>query len=164
MLMSYRSTTHTWNDVILVKRSMIRVLFQFGASGYFSRYSLQYAMSHRSHCNWRPTLWLYYTDGLTVPRHAQHCDGQWLILDSYCASFKLLCHVTGSALSWRVVLSRCDVITIMLWQSFTVEVVLKVISVGTTAIRHIHVSTLQVSVVSCSMEIQKLHIFCMVLH
>ena len=48
-------------------------------------------------------------------------------------------HVTGSALSWRIVLSRCDVITIMLWESFTVEVVLKVISVGTTAIRHIHV-------------------------
>jgi len=48
-------------------------------------------------------------------------------------------HVTGSALSWRIVLSRCDVITITLWQSFTVEVVLKVISVGTPAIRHIHV-------------------------
>ena len=47
--------------------------------------------------------------------------------------------MTGSALSWRIVLSRCDVITIMLWQSFTVEVVLKVISVGTPAIRHIHV-------------------------
>jgi hypothetical protein len=60
MHMSYRSKTYTWNDVILVKRSMIRV---------------------------------FYTDGLTVPRHAQHCDGQWLILDSYCASFKLLCHV-----------------------------------------------------------------------
>jgi len=37
-------------------------------------------MSHRSHCNWCPTLWLYYTDGLTVPRHAQHCDGRWLLL------------------------------------------------------------------------------------
>ena len=53
------------------------------------------AMSHRSHCKWRPTLWPYYTDGLNVPRHAQHCDGQWLILDSYCASFKLLYHVVG---------------------------------------------------------------------
>jgi len=42
--------------------------------------------------------------------------------------------VTGSALSWRIVLSRCDVIT--------VEVVLKVISVGTPAIRHIHVKKL----------------------
>jgi hypothetical protein len=41
-------------------------------------------------------------------------------------------HVTRSALSWRIVLSRCDVIT--------VEVVLKVISVGTPAIRHIHVN------------------------
>jgi len=41
-------------------------------------------------------------------------------------------HVTGSSLSWRIVLSRCDVIT--------VEVVLKVISVGTPAIRHIHVN------------------------
>ena len=51
------------------------------------------AMSHRSHCNWRPTLWLYYTDGLPVPRHAQHCDGQWLTLDSYCALFNLLYHV-----------------------------------------------------------------------
>ena len=50
-------------------------------------------MSHRSHCNWCPTLWLYYTDGLTVPRHAQHCDGQWLISDSYCASSNLLYHV-----------------------------------------------------------------------
>jgi hypothetical protein len=49
-------------------------------------------------------------------------------------------HVTGSALSWRIVLSRCDVITVMLWQSFTVEVMLKVISVGTPAIRHIHVN------------------------
>ena len=49
-------------------------------------------------------------------------------------------HVTGSALSWRIVLSRCDVITIMLWQSFTVEVVLKVILVDTPAIRHIHVN------------------------
>jgi len=49
-------------------------------------------------------------------------------------------HVTGSALSWRIVLSLCDVITIMIWQSFTVEVVLKVISVGTPAIRHIHVN------------------------
>ena len=48
--------------------------------------------------------------------------------------------VTGSALSWRIVLSRCDVISIMLWKSFTVEVVLKVISVGTPAIRHIHVN------------------------
>ena len=48
-------------------------------------------------------------------------------------------HVTRSALSWRIVLSCCDVITIMLWQSFTVEVMLKVISVGTPAIRHIHV-------------------------
>ena len=48
-------------------------------------------------------------------------------------------HVTGSALSWSIVLSRCDVITVMLWQSFTVEVVLKVISVVTPAIRHIHV-------------------------
>ena len=46
--------------------------------------------------------------------------------------------MTGSALSWRIVLSRCEVITIMLWQSFTVEVVLKVISVGTPVIRHIH--------------------------
>ena len=42
-------------------------------------------------------------------------------------------HVTGSALSWRIVLSCCDVIT--------VEVVLKVISVGTPAIRHIHVKS-----------------------
>jgi hypothetical protein len=49
-------------------------------------------------------------------------------------------HVTGSALSWRIVLSHCDITTIMLWQSFTVEVVLKVISVGTTARRHIHVN------------------------
>jgi hypothetical protein len=47
-------------------------------------------------------------------------------------------HVTGSALSWRIVLSRCDVITIMLWQSFTVKVMLKVISVGTPAIRHVN--------------------------
>jgi hypothetical protein len=47
-------------------------------------------------------------------------------------------HVTGSALSWCIVLSCCDVITIMLWQNFTVEVVRKVISVGTPAIRHIH--------------------------
>ena len=47
-------------------------------------------------------------------------------------------HVTGSALSWRIVLSRRDVITITLWQSFTVEVVL-VISVGNPTIRHIHV-------------------------
>jgi len=60
MHMSYRSKTYTWNDIILVKRSMI---------------------------------WVFYTDGLTVPYHAQHCDGQWLILDSYCASYKLLCHV-----------------------------------------------------------------------
>ena len=52
-------------------------------------------------------------------------------------------HVTGSALSWRIVLSRCDVITIMLWQSFTVDVVLKVISVGTPAIRHIHVNIVE---------------------
>jgi len=44
--------------------------------------------------------------------------------------------VTGSALSWHIVLSRCDVITVMRWQRFTVEVVLKVISVGTPAIRH----------------------------
>jgi len=51
------------------------------------------AMSHHSHCNWRPTLWLYYTDSITVPRHAQHCDGQWLISDSYCASSNLLYHV-----------------------------------------------------------------------
>jgi len=48
--------------------------------------------------------------------------------------------MTRSALSWRIVLSSCDVITIMLWQSFTVEVVLKVISVGSPAIRHIHVN------------------------
>ena len=41
--------------------------------------------------------------------------------------------MTGSALSWRIVLSRCDVIT--------VEVVLKVISVGTPTIRHIHVKS-----------------------
>jgi len=47
-------------------------------------------------------------------------------------------HVTGSALSWRIVLSRCDVIT--------VEVVLKVIPVGTPAIRHIHVNILQTEV------------------
>ena len=40
----------------------------------------------------------------------------------------------------RIVLSRCDVITIMLCQSFNVEIVLKVISVGTPAIRHIHVT------------------------
>jgi len=51
------------------------------------------AMSHRSHCNWRPTLWLYFTDGVTIPRHAQHCDWQCLILDSYRASFKFLYHV-----------------------------------------------------------------------
>ena len=36
---------------------------------------------------------IFYTDGLAVLHHAQHCDGKWLILDSYCASFKLLCHV-----------------------------------------------------------------------
>ena len=36
---------------------------------------------------------IFYTDGLAVLHHAQHCDGQWLILDSYCASFKLLCHM-----------------------------------------------------------------------
>ena len=108
------------------------------------------AMSNRSHCNWHPTLWLYYTDGLTVPRHAQHCNGQWLILDSYCTSFKLLCHVVRMSvlmsnshiandtwpethycgtLCYRVVTS------LLLWESFTVEVVLKVISVGTPAIR-----------------------------
>ena len=43
-------------------------------------------------------------------------------------------HVTGSALSWRIVLSRCDIITL--------EVVLKVISVGTPAIRHIYVNNI----------------------
>jgi len=34
--MSYRSKTYTWNDVILVKRSMIGVFFVFYASSYFS--------------------------------------------------------------------------------------------------------------------------------
>ena len=131
--MSYRSKTYTWNDIILVKRSMI---------------------------------WVFYTDGLTVPYHAQHCDGQWLILDSYCASFKLLSrdtnacidvqlyrewHVTGCALSYcgtrvagcalcyRVVTSHwifngAACYRKNLWRSCD-----KVISVGTPAIRHIHV-------------------------
>ena len=39
MHVSYRSKTYTWNDVILVKRSMIRVLFSsivvLTANGYF---------------------------------------------------------------------------------------------------------------------------------
>ena len=82
-----------------------------------------------------PDLVAIYTDGLTVPRHTQHCDGQWLIIDNYYrVSFKLLCHVvhmrlpTSNIISqmtcdqthlivlrpphrrrMRIVLSRCDV-------------------------------------------------------
>ena len=39
MHMSYRSKTNTWNDVILVKRSMIRVFFFFETCCTFSIYS-----------------------------------------------------------------------------------------------------------------------------
>ena len=82
-------------------------------------------------------------------------DGQWLILDSYCATFKLLCHVVRMSVlmssshiandTWPEAHYRgalcCRVVTSLLLRSgksFTVEVVLKVISVGTPVIRHIH--------------------------
>ena len=108
MHMSYRSKTCTWNDVILVKRSMIWVLLirndtinrstqllsQFVASGYFSRNSLQYCEVSSLTSQFTPDIVAIYTDGLTVQRHTKHCDGQWLIVDNYYrVSFRLLCHV-----------------------------------------------------------------------
>ena len=64
---------------------------------------------------------ILYQRDLTVPRHAQHCDGQWLILDRYCLpSFQLLCdrcellysdmHVARCALC---VISRCSIVFVM---------------------------------------------------
>jgi len=91
------------------KRSMIRVfllirndttncptklLSQFGASGYSSRNSLQYCKVSSLTSQFTPDIVAIYTDSLIVPCHAQHCDGQWLIIDNYYrVSFKLLCHV-----------------------------------------------------------------------
>jgi hypothetical protein len=140
-------------------------LSQFGASGYFSRNSLQY---------WNvSSLTLQLTSDIVAILYRQpHCStsraaGQWLILDSYCASFKLLSrdtnacidvqlsyrewHVTrcaqshcgtrvaGCALCYHVVTShwifnRAACYRKNLWRSCD-----KVISVGTPAIRHIHV-------------------------
>ena len=119
---------------------------------------------------------IFYTDGLAVLHHAQHCDGQWLILDSYCASFKLLCHVvrmrvltsnshiandtwldvqyriavlalTRCALCYRVVTSHwifngAACYRKNLWRSRSSSCN-KVISLGTPAIRHIHVKILK---------------------
>ena len=80
-----------------------------------------------------------------------------------CICLRALGHMHGSM--WRatrmtrdrkrIIVAHCDVITIMLWQRFTVEVVLKVISVGTPAIRHIHVS-----IESIPLWLQMLRIHC----
>ena len=51
MHMSYRSKTYTWNDVILVKRSMIRVFNVYGWLRTARNWSLTIFVSHKQICN-----------------------------------------------------------------------------------------------------------------
>jgi hypothetical protein len=59
---------------------------------------------------------ILYRRDLTV-RHAQHCDGQWLILDRYCLpSFQLLCDRCELSYSDMRV-AGCALCVISLWRS-----------------------------------------------
>ena len=92
---------------------------------------------------------ILYRRDLTVPRHARHCDGQWLILDRYCLpSFQLLCdrcelsysdmRVAGCAscvISWRSIVFVMELLIsegrVTLSRDFSPE--------RHPSIRHIHV-------------------------
>jgi len=137
--------------------------------GYLSHktYTCQYCNVSSLTLQLTSDIMAIYTDGPTVPHHAQHCDGQWLILDSYCASFKLLCHMVRMRVltsnshiandTWPDAHYRIAVraspdahCVIALWRRIgflmellvtgkSVKVVWQGHLLGTPAIRHIHV-------------------------
>jgi hypothetical protein len=90
------STEHSWRKQAVVHLVRL-VTFVF----YPLVLSFHHLMYFVCYCKWTSFWHVYVLERYNICM--VRCDAQreW--------------HVTGSALSWRIVLSRCDVITIMLW-------------------------------------------------
>ena len=85
MHMSYRSKTYTWNDVILVKRSMIRV------------FSIMISRMTRDR-----TRTMVLRNSRSIQKHRTGCELSYCDMREAGCAFAWRSHVTKSCLSWDI--------------------------------------------------------------
>ena len=122
MHMSYRSKTYTWNEVILVKRSMIRVFIVSHSSCLVTWYACgQLKANYRiANYTWPDTRTMVLRNSRSIQKHwtgyeLSYCD----MREARCA-FAWRSHVTKSCLSWGISdVTSCNALTsgrVSLWR------------------------------------------------
>jgi len=105
MHMSYRSKTDTWNDVILVKRSMIRGFF---IVSHLSCLVTWYACGQLNfNCRianytWPDTRTMVLLNSRSIQKHRTGCEFSYCDRREAGCAFAWRSHVTKSCLSWDI--------------------------------------------------------------
>ena len=141
MHMSYRSKTYTWNDVILVKRSKIRVFLIVPHSSCLvtwyacGKLKFNYRIANYT---WQDTRTMVLRNSRSIQKHRTGCELSYCDMREAGCAFVWRSHVMKSCLLWdisdvtsRNALTSCRV---MLWRH--------VFTSRPPAIRYIHVKIL----------------------
>jgi len=115
MHMSYRSKTYTWNDVILVKRSIIRVFFIVSHSSclvtWYARGQLKF--NYRiANDTWPDTRTMVLRNSRSIQKHCTGCELSYCDKREAGCAFAWRSHVTKSCLSWDISdVTSCNALT-----------------------------------------------------